>query len=77
MLTLKHVDAGLWAISHGVHENERQELGENNPHFRTNQLVGDHLGKQGCCLLPHRWVLRVTEQIEEVNQGPYIYACIL
>ena len=61
--TLKHVDAGLCAVSHGIHEDDREELREDNPHPRTHQLVCDHLGKQRRSLLPDSRVLRVAKQV--------------
>ena len=67
-LTFKHVDAGLSTVSHGVHEDKRKKLGEHNSHFRSNQFVSDHLCEQCSCLLPDRRVLRVAEQVEQVDQ---------
>lgn len=67
-LTFKHVDAGLSTVSHGVHEDKRKKLGEHNSHFRSNQFVSDHLCKQCSRLLPDRRVLRVAEQVEQVDQ---------
>ena len=67
-LTFKHVDAGLSTVSHGVHEDKRKELGEHNSHFRSNQFVSDHLCKQCSRLLPDRRILRVAEQVEQVDQ---------
>ena len=61
--------AGLSTISHGVHEDDRKKFGEDNSDSRPHQFVCDHLGKEGGGLLPDSRVLRVAEQVEQVDQG--------
>ena len=63
------MDAGLRAVPHGIHEDDRQELGEHNPHSWPHQLVSDHLGKERGRLLSHCRILRVTEEVQQIDQG--------
>ena len=68
-LTLKHVDGRLRVVSHGVHEDEREELGEDDADLGAHQLVCDHLGEESCRLLAYGRVLGVAEHVEEVDEG--------
>lgn len=67
--TLKHMNAGLWTVPHGIHEDDWQEFHQHNPDLWTHQFVSDHLGKERGSLLADRRVLRVAEQVQQVYQG--------
>jgi len=67
-LTLEHVDGGLRVVSHGIHEDEGEELGEDDADFGTHQFVCNHLGQEGCRFLADGGVLGVAEHVEEVDE---------
>ena len=68
-LTVKHVETGLWTVLHGIHEDDREELGENDAHFGPHQLVSDHLAKERGSLLSNGWNGGVAEQVQKVDQS--------
>ena len=67
-LTFKHVHTGLGRVPHGIHEDAREELGEDDAHFGPHQLVRQHLSQQLRCLLTHCRVCRIAEQVQQVDQ---------
>ena len=55
--------ASLGRIPHGVHEDGRQEFGENNAHSGAHQFVSQDLGEELRCLLPDVGICGIAEEI--------------
>jgi len=69
--TFKHVYSSLGGFSHGIHEDDGQELAEDYPTPGSHQLVIQHLGKQFCRFFSHRRVCIVTEEVKKIKYTTY------
>eukprot|EP00047_Mylnosiga_fluctuans_P003948 m.231889 g.231889 ORF g.231889 m.231889 type:complete len:565 (+) comp12274_c0_seq1:375-2069(+) len=68
MTALEHGHGGLGVVPHGIHEDQRQELGQHDAHARPVELVRQHLAEESGGRLAHLGVGRVGKQIQQVDQ---------